>query len=482
MSGTDLQEFAGQRVAVAGIGVAGFACAEALLERGAEVIAVDSGDDAERQDRGRVLEILGATVRLGNATDLPPDIDLLVVSPGFPPTAPIIVAAVAAGVPVWGELELAWRLQDPGAPADWLVITGTNGKTTTTLMLESILRAAGAATTAAGNIGKSLVSAVTRERLDVIAVEIGAPQLPFWHTVRPHSTVCLNIAEDHVDHFGSFEQYVATKAKAYQRTRVAAVYNVADPATLRMVQEADVAEGCRAIGFTLGSPGLSEVGVVEHLLVDRAFVADRRTSAQELASIHDVHPPAPHQVANALAAAALARAWGVPPAAVRDGLRNFRPAAHRIAHVATVSGVEYIDDSKATNSHAAQTSLAAFAPVVWIAGGMAKGQSFDELVQQVAGRLRAVVLLGVDRAAIAAALRRHAPDVPLIDIDRTDTGAMAEVVAAAASVAQPGDCVLLAPGCASWDMFRNYGHRGDAFAEAVLAMQEGLDESSGRAG
>lgn len=470
--------FSGQRVAVAGIGVAGFACAEALVTRGAEVIAVDGGSDDQRQQKAAALTALGVEVRLGDAESLPDGVDLLVVSPGFPPTAAIIQAAQAADVPVWGELELAWRLQGREDGPDWLVITGTNGKTTSTLMLESMLRAAGAATVAAGNIGNSLVEAVTKQDLDAIAVEIGAPQLPFWHTVSPHSTVCLNIAEDHVDHFGSFENYVATKAKAYERTRVAAVYNAQDPATRQMVEQADVVEGCRAVGFTLGSPGLSELGVVEDLLVDRAFVEDRRNTAQELAGVGDVHPSAPHQVANALAAAALARAWGAPPAAIRDGLRNFQPAAHRIAHVATVAGVEYVDDSKATNAHAAQTSLAAFGQVVWIAGGMAKGQEFDDLVERVADRLRAVVLLGVDRGEIESALRRHAPDVPRIDIARTDTEAMVEVVQAAAAVAQPGDCVLLAPGCASWDMFRNYGHRGDVFAEAVLAMQEGGDAGS----
>ena len=280
----------GLRVGVAGIGVAGFASAEALLERGSSVIAVDGGQDAPRQERAKVLQILGATVRLGDGDSLPADIDLLVVSPGFPPTAPIITAAAAAGVPVWGELELAWRLRDPDHAADWLVVTGTNGKTTTTLMLESILRASGAATMAAGNIGHSLVSAVTGQRLDVVAVEIGAPQLPFWHTVSPHSTVCLNIAEDHVDHFGTFENYVATKAKAYERTQVAAIYNVADEATLRMVQEADVIDGCRAVGFTLGAPQLSELGIVEDLLVDRAFISDRATHAQESAAVSDVHP------------------------------------------------------------------------------------------------------------------------------------------------------------------------------------------------
>jgi len=395
-----------------------------------------------------------------------------VVSPGFPPGADIVAAAEAAGTPVWGELELAWRLRDSADAADWLVVTGTNGKTTTTLMLESILRAAGAATTAAGNIGNSLVTAVTGGGLDVVAVEVGAPQLPFWHTVRPYAAACLNIAEDHVDHFGSFERYVAAKAKVYERTQTAAVYNTADPVTLQMVQQAEVQEGCRAIGFTLGSPALSELGVVEDLLVDRAFLAERATHAQELAVVSDVHPPAPHQVANALAAAALARSWGVEPAAVQAGLRTFRPASHRIQYVATVDGVQYIDDSKATNTHAAQTSLAAYGPTVWIAGGMAKGQSFDELVATVKDSLRGVVLLGVDRHEIAAALARHAPDVPAIDIATTDTGAMAEVVAAAASLAQPGDSVLLAPGCASWDMFANFGQRGDYFAEAVLAMQE----------
>jgi UDP-N-acetylmuramoylalanine--D-glutamate ligase len=461
------------RAAVAGIGVAGFACTEALLELGAAVVAVDAGAGPTQQERARVLEVLGAQVRLGDGDTLPAGVDLLVVSPGLPPDAPVIAAAQAAGIPVWGELELAWRLRDPDRPADWLCVTGTNGKTTTTLMLESMLRAAGAATTSAGNIGVPLVSTVRHERHDVLAIEVGAPQLPFWHTVEPHSAVCLNIAEDHVDHFGSFEAYAAAKARIYERTRVAAVYNTADPATRRMVEEAEVVEGCRAIGFTLGVPGLSEVGLVEDLLVDRAFIAERRTSAQELAAVSDVVPPAPHQVANALAAAALARAWGVPPHAVREGLRTFRAAPHRIAEVGTVSGVCYVDDSKATNAHAARTSLLAFEPVVWIAGGMAKGQTYDELVAAVADRLRGVVLLGVDRHVIADALARHAPQVPVVAVDRTDTGAMTDVVRHAADLARPGDTVLLAPGCASWDMFRNYGHRGDAFADAVRALQEG---------
>jgi UDP-N-acetylmuramoylalanine--D-glutamate ligase len=305
------------------------------------------------------------------------------------------------------------------------------------------------------------------EGFDVLAVEVGAPQLPFLETARPLASVCLNLAPDHVDLFGSYDAYRAAKARIYTSTRVAAVYNVADPETERMVEEADVVEGCRAIGFTLGVPARSMVGVVDDLLVDRAFVENRHESAQELASVHDVRPFAPHNVANALAAAALARAYGVPASAVREGLRSFEPAGHRIADVADVDGVRWVDDSKATNGHAAETSLLAYESVVWIAGGMAKGQEFDDLVVRARGHIRAAVLLGVDRERIREALARHAPDVPVVEVSRTDTGAMDDVVDAAAAFARPGDTVLLAPGCASWDMFRDYAQRGDSFADSV---------------
>jgi UDP-N-acetylmuramoylalanine--D-glutamate ligase len=210
--------------------------------------------------------------------------------------------------------------------------------------------------------------------------------------------------------------------------------------------------------------------VVDGLLVDRAFVEDRRNSAQELAETADVQPLAPHNVANALAAAALARAYGVPAGAVRDGLRAFRPDAHRIEEVAVLDGVSYVDDSKATNTHAAQASLTAYDHVVWIAGGLAKGAEFDELVAAAADRLRGAVLIGADRALIREALARHAPQVPVVDLERTDTGAMSAAVAAARQLAAAGDTVLLAPACASLDMFSNYNQRGDLFAEAVRAV------------
>ncbi len=465
------------RAVVAGIGVAGFACADALAQLGAQVVLIDANDTPAMRERAEILDVIGVDVRLGFTAELP-ECDLLVVSPGLPPSHATIEQAFARGVPVWGELELAWRLRPTESPAPWLVITGTNGKTTTTLMLESILRTAGLRTCSAGNIGMSLVGVVMHDELDVIAIEVGAPQLPFVTTMSPLASCCLNIADDHIDHFGSLDSYIAAKARIYERTQVAAIYNAEDERTRSMVERADVIEGCRAIGFTLGAPGPSMVGIVDNLLVDRAFVSDRATTAQELATIDDIDPPAPHNVANALAAAALARAFGVSPAAVRDGLRAFVPAAHRIAQVATVDGVVFVDDSKATNAHAALTSLKAYPSVVWIAGGMAKGQDFDDLVLEVGERLRGVVLLGVDRARIAGSLERHAPEVRTAMIDRDDPSAMAEVVATAMSLAEPGDTVLLAPGCASWDMFRDYGHRGDEFAAAVERLA--ADRMEGR--
>lgn len=456
------------RVGVLGLGIAGYACADSLTFLGAQVTALDERDTDSLQEKKQLLEILGATVVLGQPLTLPAGIDVLVVSPGLPPKHLVIEAALAAGIPVWGELELAWRLREDNSAAPWLCVTGTNGKTTTTLMLESMLRAAGLRTTSAGNIGRSLVEVVMDpEGYDVIAVEVGAPQLPFVYSMSPFAAVCLNIAEDHVDHFGSMSEYIAAKARIFENTQVAAVYNINDDATLKMVENADVIEGCRAVGFTLETPGLSELGLVEDILVDRAFIENRQTHAQELATIEDIHPYALHNVANALAAAALARAFGVESGYVRQGLIDFEPAAHRVAHVATVNDVKYINDSKATNCHAAQTALMSFDNVVWIAGGDAKGQSFMELVQKTHGRMKHVLLLGRDRADVRAALDAVAPSVPVSEFETLSPEVMHDVVGAAAAIAEPGDVVLLAPACASWDIFKNYGHRGDLFAEAV---------------
>ncbi|HYO86679.1 MAG TPA: UDP-N-acetylmuramoyl-L-alanine--D-glutamate ligase [Dermatophilaceae bacterium] len=473
-------DWAGLRVLVAGLGVSGFAAADALAERGARVIAVDGATTPRLRERAAVLAVLGIDVRLGPghlaATESLAGIDVVVTSPGWRPDQPLLAAAGAAGLPVWGEVELAWRMRPAVGAASWLTVTGTNGKTTTVRMLTGILQAAGLRATSAGNVGTPILEAVLDPKpYDVIAVELSSFQLYWQRSISPLASVCLNIAPDHLDWHGSLEAYREAKARVYRNTEVACVYPVDDPQIERMVKQADVVEGCRAIGVTLGVPAVSMLGVVDDVLADRAFVAQRQTTAAELGTLSDLGrdgAPPKHQLSNALAAAALARAYGVPANAVRDGLRRFVPDPHRIAEVATVAGVRYIDDSKATNPHAAAAALAGFDRVVWIAGGLLKDAEVDDLVAGHAARLRAVVLIGRDRIRIADALRRHAPDVHVEDIAETDTEVMDRVVRAAAARARPGDVVLLAPAAASMDMFTDYGARGDAFAEAVRRYRD----------
>lgn len=493
-----LEDWDGVRAVVAGFGVSGFAAADNLTHLGAAVLALDeSAGDVERQEQAELLEVLGAEVRLGPGSTeiLPDDVDLLVTSPGWRPTAPLLAQARARGVPVWGEVELAWRLRHPEHDTPWLAVTGTNGKTTTVQMLESILRAAGLRSAAVGNVGMPVLEAVMDPMpYDVLAVELSSFQLHYTDSMSAQSAAVLNVAEDHLDWYPSMAAYAADKGRIFERAQRACVYNVADPVTESLVRDAEVLDGARAVGVTLGMPGVGMLGVVEDILVDRAFIADRASSAAELCTMADLvagtgggagadgDEPPPHVVANALAAAALARAYGVEQSTVRDGLRAFRLDGHRIAVVAepaTAGGVRWVDDSKATNPHAAQSSLEAFGSVVWVAGGLAKGAHFDDLVRAVAPRLRGVVLLGQDRHVVAEALARHAPDVPVIDAEARETDVtqgdsgshgvdlMGRVVDAAAGLARPGDTVLLAPGCASQDRFSDYKARGDAFTAAV---------------
>lgn len=472
------------RVVVAGLGTSGFAAADGLLDLGAKVLVLDDSDSESNAEKAKVLEMLDAEVRLGPGATahLPHDVDLVVTSPGWRPSSPLLAQAKLRGIGVWGEVELAWRMSLPDRKVPWLAVTGTNGKTTTVGMLESMLAAAGLTVAAVGNVGRPIVEAVLDEvSYDVLAVELSSFQLHWTNSLSLHSAAVLNVAPDHLEWYADsagwptgvtdpMQAYAADKALIYQRVQQACVYNVADRATEQFVEDADVLDGARAIGFTLGIPGPSMLGVVDGALVDRAFIAQRRDSAIEIAKVSDVIPAAPHNVANALAAGALARSFGVPPQAVGEGLRRLKLGDHRIQTIAERSGVRYVDDSKATNPHAAAASLSAFDSVLWVAGGQAKGTEFDALVVSVAAKLRAVVVLGVDREVIAAAIRRHAPQVPLLVIESGDHGAMRQAVQWAASRAQSGDVVLLAPGCASKDMYSDYAARGDDFAAAVAEL------------
>lgn len=461
------------RVGVVGFGLAGFAAADALIQMDAQVVVIDSASREKHSEKAQLLEILGAQFQFDDDETLPADLDLLVLSPGVSPLAQIVQSAKEIGLPIWGELELAWRLRDSENAAPWLVITGTNGKTTTTRMLESILAQKFGAehVRAAGNIGLPMCEVVMDPApIAAIAVEVGAPQLPFVESMSPEASVCLNMAPDHIDLFGSYEAYRDAKARIYRNTKIAAIYNEQDVATERMVEQADVIEGCRAVAFTVSIPHASMIGLVEDIIADRAFLTDRATTALPIIDLAELPSAAPHNVQNALAAIALARAIDIEPAFIKAGLMNWKAEPHRISHVAQINGIDYVDDSKATNTHAAFTSIRAFESVVWIAGGLAKGQDFAQLVEKSASRLRGVVLLGADQDLIAKALEDFAPNVPIRRVKSSDVNAMSAVVHQATELANAGDTVLLAPGCASWDMFRDYAHRGDAFAQAVREL------------
>lgn len=459
-------------VLVAGLGVTGRSVATALVHRGDRVVVVEHSPRPEDLEAMAALHVQVITSIDG--FDLA-DIDLVVTSPGWPPSHPMLTACADAGIEVIGEVELAWRMDQERSAREgttaprWLALTGTNGKTTTVGMLESMLLQAGVRAVAAGNVGRPLVEVVLAEpRYEALAIELSSFQLHWSSTIAPHAGALINIAEDHLDWHGSMEAYAAAKLKLLHASEIAVV-NHDDALAAKFTQ------GLHVIGITRDIPRRGELGVVEELLVDRAFTDPDQ--AEELGTLADVNPAAPHNVTNALIAAALARSIGIPHQAVGQGLRHYRSDGHRIERIATIDGVEFIDDSKATNPHAALASISAFDRVVWIAGGLAKGASMDELVASIAPRLRAAVLIGADRGVIAAALERHAPHVPVRSVDPTDTGDMriddpafmASVVDIARTFASPGDTVLLAPACASMDQFTSYAHRGRLFAEAVRA-------------
>ncbi|SNU01240.1 UDP-N-acetylmuramoylalanine--D-glutamate ligase [Ruaniaceae bacterium KH17] len=459
-----------RRVSVVGLAMTGQSAIDVLRSKGASVRGFDAREEAVDAIRAPGLDLCAISDPTALAEAALTETDLVVISPGVPSHAPIYALARERGIPIWSDMELAWQLRagaENGTAAPWLNVTGTNGKTTVVSMASTILETAGLKAPAVGNVGVPIVEIAASGGVDALVVEISALQLYSSHTISPLASVCLNVAPDHIDWFGTYENYVANKAKVYERTQRACIYT--DPDTRMMVEEADVVEGARAVGATLGTPGPGDIGMVENMIVDRAFASP----AVELATLDDFlgyDSVAPHVASNAIVSAALTRAYGIDPEAVRAGLRAFRPVSHRIQVVGELDGVNYVDDSKATNWHAAQASLIAQEPesCVWIAGGLAKGQAFDGLVETVRDRLRGVVVIGVDKGPILDALRRHAPDVPRIEVETSDHGeVMRLAVDAASRLARPGDTVLLAPACASMDQFRNYEERGDRFAEAV---------------
>lgn len=314
----------GVHAVVVGLDATGLAAADNILHQGARVTLLDGSDAGEWQDRLTLLEVLGADVRLGAGatTTLPPDMDVAVVSPSAP--GPLVAEAAARDVPVWADAELAWRLRDLRHPAPWLAVTGTAGVTTAVQMLDHALRAHGLRSVACGVHGVPLVEAVMDpEPHDVVAVALTRAQLRHTRSMAARSSAVIDGGRPATAGEATGGDPLADTARVYARVARACVYNVADPVTEQMVRDADVQEGARAIGFTLGTPDVGMVGVVDGILADRAFVEDRRTTAAELCTVADLASDSPGFVTSALVASALARSYGVPASAVRNGLRAY---------------------------------------------------------------------------------------------------------------------------------------------------------------
>jgi UDP-N-acetylmuramoylalanine--D-glutamate ligase len=471
---------AGAPVLIAGARVTGRAILGALIRFGAAATLCDDDPAMLRPYADSGV----ATVDPAGAIQQIAGYALVVTSPGFQPSAPVLAAAADAGVPIWGDVELAWRLDAAGfygSPRRWLVVTGTNGKTTTTSMLHAMLIAGGRRSLLCGNIGEPVLD-VLDQPADLLAVELSSFQLFWAPSLRPEAGAVLNIAEDHLDWHSSMAEYTAAKARVLDG-RVAVV-GLDDSRAAALLSTA--AAPVRA-GFRLGEPAAGELGVRDGQLVDRAFADDLA-----LLPAASIPVPGPVGVLDALAAAALARSVGVPAQPIADAISTFQLGRHRSEVVAVADGITYVDDSKATNPHAAEASVMAYPRVVWVAGGLLKGASLDAEVGRIASRLVGAVLIGRDRQEVAEALSRHAPDVPVVQVvtgedadmhatadtdvtkvdnvrDSLGVRVMTAAVDAARELATAGDTVLLAPAGASFDQFSSYADRGDAFAAAVRA-------------
>ena len=394
--------------------------------------------------------------------------DLAIVSPGWRLDHLVIQNLNSSGVEVISELDFAWTLKNEIAPEQtWVAVTGTNGKTTTIQMLESILVSAGVSGIACGNVGTTVVEAVTSEKkFDVLALELSSFQIS-WSSLPEYQAVAiLNIAQDHIDWHGSFEEYANAKIKLLTQTKTA-LLNLNDPEIILR----GASWSGRKIFFGFDSPQAGEIGLVEDLIIDRAFVASAE-SAEVIAELIDVKPAVPHNVSNAMAAAGLALAIGIPHPQVKAGIAKFELDKHRLQTVLSQDGITWVNDSKATNPHAATAALLSHLSNIWIAGGLAKGAKMDELVRRTASRIKAAIIIGKDGEEIATSLEKFAPNVKIYRIGNSESpdDLMNQVVTCAKEIAVSGDTVLLAPACASMDQFTSYAHRGDLFSQSVAGL------------
>lgn len=439
--------------------------------KGLDLLILGAGVTGRALERFCVAQ--GANVSIlddrvpGALRELPDRFDLAIVSPGWRADHPIIREIASRSIPVRSEIDFAWEMKQSLAPNQrWVALTGTNGKTTTIQMVESIMKAAGIAGVACGNVGRTVIESISPE-FDLLAIELSSFQI-HW-SEQPHfdSIAILNISADHIDWHGSFDAYRDAKLKLIELSDRSLI-NVSDATLSRLWPELAQRLGPRLIPFHLGSPASGEIGVVEDLIVDRALVADPM-NAEVLVELDRLPSKAPHNVSNAMAAAALAKLIGIDNDAIAQGLSTFQIDHHRLQIVGERKGVTWVDDSKATNPHAAMAAIHSFPSVIWIAGGLSKGASMDELIRATASHVRAAILIGTDAPVIRTALERNKPGVKIVEVDAQPSGeeVMRQVVTYAKNLASQGDTVLLAPACASMDQFTSYAHRGDAFQSAV---------------
>jgi UDP-N-acetylmuramoylalanine--D-glutamate ligase len=445
-----MSAFAGQRVVVVGAGVAGLAAAGVLVRNGAEVRVTEAARIAD------VDQLLALGVRIDDGGHDPSHLDgatAIVPSPGVPERAEVLRWAAERGIPVWSELDVGARL----CHVRYVAITGTNGKSTTTEMIATMMRAAGLDAVACGNIGHPFSVAAT-ERHEALAVEASSFQLRFHHWLRPSVSALLNLAEDHTDWHGSFEGYAAAKARIFELQGGDEVHvgNAEDPIAARVSHDAP----CRTVWFRSTEPREGEVGLVRGEVVAR-LDGEERLGRPRLDS-------AGFRV-DAAAAAAVALTFGLGAAAVRDGLARMVPLAHRGEEVARVRGVTFLDDSKATNVHAALNALAGRTNVVLIAGGLAKGADLAPLLDGLPS-MAALVAIGEAAPALRELFEDHLP----VRV----AGSIEEAVRIAYELASPGRTVLLAPACASWDMFRDYTERGERFAASARSVSEEVERAA----
>lgn len=463
------------KVLVYGLGVTGFSVADTLIELGSEVLLITDKADPERAD---ILQVLGVKLEVEADSNTQIELlekfspDLVITSPGVLPKSAFIQAVMAAGIPLWTDIDLAWRVKDKhGFNSQWLCITGTNGKTTVTQMVEAMVQSAGIRAKACGNIGVPILDAVRDpEQYQVLVVELSSFQLHYTNQIEPLVSAILNIADDHLDWHGNFHEYAMAKGKIYHNSKVCCLYNSEDKLTKELMHASQNTDTAQAVGFTRFTPTPNEIGWVEDILVDRAFV-EKADEAQELATLADlknISVISPHLLANVAAAAAISRAAGVQADEIARALSNFKMDAHRIELVLEKDGVRWIDDSKATNPHATDASLSSFDSVIWIVGGLLKGVDISNLVTKFSKILKAAIVIGLEREPVVEALRKNSPNTEIFEIDVARDQVMQEAVRKAKELASSGDVVLLAPAAASMDQFLDYADRGDAFKRFVI--------------